>query len=209
MKKPHISAPEPCFYDLLMYPLERMGLRRLRRKIFQNIHGRVLELGAGSGLNIPVYPTTSDFEIIALEPSFAKTRCAHSRRFSSAHSGDKLTWVMGKGETLPFADNSFDAVVATLVLCSVQSLDGTLSELKRVLKPDGELRFLEHVRPTPPVLGKIFDILTPAWYAVAEGCYLNRESGQAIKAAGFQITENRSYLAGIVQIFFARSADLE
>ena len=195
--------PNLCFYDMFMYPLERMGLRRLRRQIFKNIHGRVLELGAGSGLNIPVYPSNANFEIIALEPSRDKTNCSHSRRKSLNPSPGKLTWILGKGESLPFADASFDSVVATLVLCSVQSLKGTLNELKRVLKPGGQLRLLEHVRPPQERLAKLFDYLTPAWFAVAEGCHLNRESGHAIEAAGFQIIEKRSYLAGIVQIFSA------
>lgn len=197
--------PAPCFYDVFMFPLERMGLQRLRRRIFRNLQGRVLELGAGSGLNIPVYPPHTELEIIALEPSWRKTNCSHSRRKSLNSTPVRLTWVLGKGEALPFADASFDAVVTTLVLCSVQSLETTLTEMKRVLKPGGQLRVLEHVRPPQPRLGKLFDRLTPAWYAVAEGCFLNRESGKAIESAGFHIIEKRSYLAGIIQIFIAEA----
>ncbi|MCF7797267.1 MAG: class I SAM-dependent methyltransferase [Lentisphaeria bacterium] len=189
----------PCFYDIFMLPLEYFGLRRLRRRILSEVSGRILELGAGTAVNTSFYPHHPDAEIIAVEPSREKAVCAEPRR----KNYPQMTWIQGVGEHMPFADASFDRVVATLVLCSVQSMEQTLVEIRRILKPNGTIHILEHVRPPQPWLGKIFDWLTPPWKLFAEGCHLNRETGAAIKNAGFTITRRRHYLWGVVQSFEA------
>ncbi|MCF7801546.1 MAG: class I SAM-dependent methyltransferase [Candidatus Marinimicrobia bacterium] len=189
----------PCFYDIFMLPLEYFGLRRLRRRVLRNVSGRILELGAGTAANASFYPPFPDLEIIAVEPSREKVLCAEPRRKNYPH----IVWIQGLGENLPFAEATFDRIVATLVLCSVHSLENTLAEFRRVLQPDGTLHILEHVRPPQPWLGRIFDWLTPPWKLMSEGCHLNRESGAAIEEAGFTITQRRFYLGGVVQSFEA------
>jgi len=189
----------PCFYDLILTPLEWLGLRRLRRYVLRPLQGRVLEIGSGTGLNAGLFPTPSELEIIALEPSGSKIHCAGDRKTVAPYTH----WVRGAAENLPFGEHSFDMVCATLVLCTVKSLPAALAELKRVLKPDGRLILLEHVRPRQPWLGRIFDWLSPAWEVIAEGCHLNRQTGKILEQGGFNLEQEQSFFKGIVKIFAA------
>jgi ubiquinone/menaquinone biosynthesis C-methylase UbiE len=97
--------------------------------------------------------------------------------------------IAGHGDALPFDDASFDAAVVSLVLCSVPEPGHFLAEVRRILKPGGELRFFEHVRSVRPLLGVFQDAITPLWSAIGGGCHLNRDSRAAINAAGFEIDE--------------------
>ena len=100
-----------------------------------------------------------------------------------------VTVVAGHGDALLYDDASFDAAVVSLVLCSVPEPRHFLGEVRRVLKPGGELRFFEHVRSASPLLGVFQDAITPLWAAIGGGCHLNRDSRAAIDAAGFEIDD--------------------
>lgn len=145
--------------------------------------GRVIEIGAGNGLNFGHYPDTVA-EVVAVEPDDTlRTMAEAAADRASVH----VRVVAGHATALPAADASFDAAVASLVLCSVPDVGGALAEVQRVLKPGGELRFFEHVRSSHPVFGRLQDAITPLWSRAGGGCHPNRNTAAAIEAAGFAI----------------------
>jgi ubiquinone/menaquinone biosynthesis C-methylase UbiE len=143
----------------------------------------VVEVGAGNGLNFVHYPAAVT-EVVAVEPE------AYLREKAIARAGARITVVDGTAEALPLEDASVDAVVVSLVLCSVPSQAAALAEARRVLKPGGELRFYEHVishRPAKAAFQRAFT--KTLWKRMAAGCHLDRDTGRAIADAGFEITE--------------------
>jgi SAM-dependent methyltransferase len=141
----------------------------------------VLEVGAGTGLNVPRYRCAR--RLVALEPERAYARRLRER---AADAHVPVDVVEGRAEALPFADASFDCVVTTLALCSVGDLDGSLREIARVLRPGGSLHFLEHVRAEGGT-ARWQDRLTPLQRRMADGCCLNRDTAAAIERAGFAL----------------------
>ena len=170
------------WYDRLMLPLEKRRLGAIRRSIIQQAQGKVLELGSGTGLNFPYYSGVE--EVAAVEPSAAMREQSQER---ASKARVPITIVAAQGEQLPFADNTFDTAVVTLVLCSVTSPEQTLQELRRVCKPSGKILLFEHVRLAHPMLGKLQDVLTPAWRQAFDGCHLNREPIKLLEKAGLRV----------------------
>ncbi len=172
-------------YQRISAESERRGTAEHRDRALAGLTGRVVEVGAGNGMNFRHYPATVT-EVVAVEPE-NNLRALAERAASSAPM--PVTVVAGHGDALPFDDETFDAAVVSLVLCSVPEPGHFLAEVRRVLKPGGELRFFEHVRSDSPVLGVFQDAITPLWSAIGGGCHLNRDSRAAIGAAGFEIDE--------------------
>ncbi|MGZ4381990.1 MAG: class I SAM-dependent methyltransferase [Gaiellaceae bacterium] len=168
-------------YDALNGGLDRAGFAERRGQLVASLDGDVLEIGAGTGLNIAHYRDAR--RVVALEPDLAYTRRLRER---AAESRVPVEIVKGTGEALPFPDASFDHVVVTLALCSVTDLGRTLAEILRVLRPGGSLEFLEHVRGGGGV-ARWQDRLTPLQRRVADGCHLNRDTAAEIEAAGFRV----------------------
>ncbi len=166
---------------------ERSGVADLRRELLAGLTGRVVEMGAGSGLNFPHYPAGVR-ELVAVEPEPYLRAQADT---AAARAPVAVTVVDGVAEDIPAADGSFDAAVVAGLLCSVADPLAALHELRRVLRPGGELRFFEHVRSEHPVHGAIQDAVRPIWARVMGGCQLNRRSGATIAAAGFTIVYSR------------------
>lgn len=166
----------PWLYDSVMAPLAP-----LRRRVVPRASGRVLEIGSGTGLNFAHYPTTIA-ALVALDPEPDFGRRAERRARDRAFA---VQFERAEAEQLPFADASFDTVVATFVLCSVREPARALAEIRRVLRPGGLLLFAEHVRAGGPVEARLQDALTPAWRALAGGCHLNRATPALLAAAGF------------------------
>jgi ubiquinone/menaquinone biosynthesis C-methylase UbiE len=162
----------------------------LRRRLLAGLSGRVVEVGAGNGLNFPHYPTTVT-EIVAVEPDDL-LRAAAER--AAAGAPVRVVVVPGHADALPYDEDSFDAVVMSLVLCSVPDQRVTLVEARRVLRPGGELRFFEHVRSPGPVRGILQDLITPLWRLFAGGCRPNRETARAISAGGLVIEEQERFI---------------
>jgi ubiquinone/menaquinone biosynthesis C-methylase UbiE len=156
-------------YDPFLALAERRGMATRRRALLARAHGRVLEVGAGTGLNLPHYPTGLD-ELVLSEPDPAM--CGRLER-RLARSGRAATVVSAGAEALPFADDAFDAVVATLVLCTVEDPAAAVREMRRVLAPGGCLLFVEHVRSASPRLARWQDLLARPWAAFAQGCRCN------------------------------------
>jgi ubiquinone/menaquinone biosynthesis C-methylase UbiE len=145
----------------------------------------VLEIGAGTGFNLPHYPAAID-ELVITEPAAGMLRRAKKR---AAAVGRSVRAVQASSERLPFEDASFHTVVSTLVLCSVEDQDAAVAEVRRVLKRDGRLLFVEHVRAGEPRLARWQDRLERPWGLVAGGCHPNRPTLQAIEAGGFEVEE--------------------
>jgi ubiquinone/menaquinone biosynthesis C-methylase UbiE len=183
---PVSAVRHPVFarvFDRMSEREERMGQAEHRQAMLDGVSGRVLELGAGNGINFRHYPGTVS-EVVAVEPEpYLRERVQEAARRAPA----TVKVVDGLGGALPFQDASFDAAVVSLVLCSVPEQDEVLSDLFRVVRPGGELRFYEHVRATDPRRARLQDAVTPVWRLFGGGCHPNRDTGAAIEAAGFSI----------------------
>jgi ubiquinone/menaquinone biosynthesis C-methylase UbiE len=172
-------------YETISAESERRGTAEHRDRALAGLSGRVVEVGAGNGMNFQHYPPTVT-EVVAVEPENNLRALAEA---AAANAPVPVKVVAGHGDELPFDDATFDAAVVSLVLCSVPEPRHFLGEVQRVLKPGGELRFFEHVRSTSPLLGAFQDAITPLWSLIGGGCHLNRDSRAAIDAAGFEIDE--------------------
>lgn len=171
-------------YDRLTSGVEEAGLRARRERLLAGARGQVLEIGAGTGANLPFYGEAVD-SITAAEPEAPMARRLERRIRELRRPVDV---VQAPAERLPFGDARFDTVVSTLVLCTVHDLAAALRELRRVLKPGGRLLFIEHVRAEDPGLAAWQDRLNGLNRIVAHGCNCNRSTLDAIRAAGFTVT---------------------
>lgn len=171
-----------ALYDWSTGGFERSMGQRWRTEVLSGCGGRVLDLGCGTGANFPIWKrqleTGSPLELHAAEPDPHMRRRARRR---AARLGLNVPFSEAPAERLPYPDGYFDAVVTTLVLCTVGDPAASLAEVVRVLKPGGEFRFMEHVRAEDPH-GRWQDRLTPLWKRMAGGCHLNRETGAAVQA---------------------------
>jgi len=166
----------------------------LRKEIIGQAQGLVLEIGAGNGLNFAFYDPAQVQRVEAIEPDTAMLRYARER-VKTARVPITLTQV--PVEALPFADETFDSAVATLVLCSVTDPARGLSEIRRVLKPGGTLLLVEHVRAQGAIASRVQDIITPVNKLIAGNCHWNRDTGRTVAGAGFAIQDRRD-LGGVL-----------
>ncbi len=163
-----------------------------RRRVVEDARGEVLEVGAGTGFNFPYYRLAS--RVVALEPEEAMRRRAVERAPKAAVP---IEVAPGDGERLPFPDASFDTVVFALVLCTIPHPDRALDEARRVLRPDGEIRFYEHVRSSKDSESRWQDRLDRPWSAFNRGCHANRDTLATMEAAGLRFKELEQFdLAG-------------
>ncbi|MBI4674226.1 MAG: class I SAM-dependent methyltransferase [Chloroflexi bacterium] len=160
-----------------------------REWVTDKAHGFVLEIGAGDGVNLEYYH--SDAQVIATEPD------AESIELITDYQ-DNVTLAQVDAEDLPFPDESFDAVVGTLVFCTIPDAARALREVKRVLKPGGSLRLVEHVRAKNPVGRAFMQMANPAWHWMTGGCNINRDTLSAVHAAGFQVIGTRKKMIGLI-----------
>ena len=182
------DIPRPRFARMYLKAAaraDRRGATDHRQRLLQDLTGRVLEVGAGNGLNFAHYPPTVT-EVVAIEPE--PTPRAIAQR-AAAGAPVPVTVRAGTADALPLADGEMDAAIASLVLCSVPDQARALAELHRVLRPGGELRFYEHViarcQPKRAIL-QLAD-RSGLWPAIGGGCHPARDTGAAIEAAGFTI----------------------
>jgi ubiquinone/menaquinone biosynthesis C-methylase UbiE len=172
-------------YDRMTSGPEKAGLRDHRRKLISQARGRVLEIGGGTGANLPFYGVGVQ-DVTITEPSEPMAKRLKGRLDGHAFP---VELVLAPAEELPFADDSFDTAVSTLVLCTVADQAQALHELRRVLRPEGRLLFIEHVRAEGDRLASWQDRLNGLNKVVARGCNCNRRTLDGIRSAGFTTTE--------------------
>lgn len=190
----------PRVYDFFMAPWEHWRLGRYRHTVVSGARGKVVEIGAGTGLNFPHYDRTA--VVVATDPDVAMLARARARAGAAAA---RVFLVAADAETLPFRDGTFDDAVIGLAMCTIPHPDLALAELRRAVRAGGAVRMLEHVRiDGPSVVGRFQDWLTPAWQRIAGGCRLNRRTVQAVRMAGFDQVTARPHAGGYLQEIYAR-----
>jgi len=174
----------PALYDFFGARMEKHFAEH-RREALAHAQGRVLEIGGGTGFNLPHYPSDVD-ELVVTEPAPGMLERARRR---AATTDLPVTVGQASAEALPFEDSSFDTVVSTLVLCSVDDVDRALAEIHRVLRPGGQLIFVEHVRWEDPRRARWQDRLERPWMLLADGCHPNRATLERIEAGPFEVVD--------------------
>ncbi len=168
----------PWLYDLGLAILERGGLGRWRRWLVSGTRGETLEIGAGTGRDLPLYPAGR--LVVAIDPH-PQNLAAARRRAPGANL------VMARAEALPFRDGAFETAVSSLVFCSVDDPAAGLAEIRRVLRLGGRLRMMEHVRSHGRLAGRLQDLGQPAWTWLTGGCRPNRDTERLVRDSGFEI----------------------
>ena len=174
--------------------MDGLGLARLRRDLSRGLDGEILEVGVGTGRQLPYHPPGA--LVTAVDPDVAVLRRA-------ARRAPRARLVVAPAEALPFPDDSFDWVIFALVLCTVRDPETALREARRVLRRGGRLRVLEHVRSPRPALARAQTLASPMWGALAGGCHLDRATRQSIVEAGFSLVREQPHLGGHVVLLEA------
>ena len=176
---------------------EERGNRELRQELLAGLSGRVIEVGAGNGLNFPHYPPGVT-RVLAVEPAPYLRSIAAQK---AENPGGVIEVRGGVAERLPAADGTFDVAVATLVLCSVADQLAALREVHRVVRPGGQFRFIEHVRAETRGLRRVQRVLdATVWSLLCGGCHVSRDTLSAIAGAGFTVTRSEAFRFPVTQI---------
>lgn len=185
------------WYARVSPAMDAGGMSEYRKRALAGLTGSVIEVGAGNGLNFAHYPAGVT-RVLAVEPA------SYLRRIAGECAGRALVAIEvrdGTAERLPGPDGSFDAAVMTLVLCSVADQRVALAEVRRVVRPGGELRFVEHVRAGTPGLRRVQRALdATVWPALGGGCHVGRDTLAAIAGAGFTVTRHEAFRFPVTQV---------
>lgn len=184
-------------YDGFMRPLEWLGFSNWRSDLLRLVEPPVLEVGVGTGASLASYdglnPVAIDLNI----------RLMHKARRRAIAHHSQATLIQMDVLRLAFPDSTFASAVTSLVFCSVTDPVHGLRQLRRVLRPDGKIYMLEHVRPKHPLLGPLADWLNTPWHTITDGCRLNRRTADNVVAAGFTLVSVETRLAGAVNLIVA------
>lgn len=184
-------------YDLMEKPIEVALFRHWRKDLLRMVSGGVLEVGIGTGKNIPYYP--KEASVVAVDIS---KKMLEKARKKATHAITKLSFAVMDAENLALKNYSFGTIVATFAYCSVPDAIQGFLELKRVCKKDGRILLLEHVRSRQPLLGKLMDFLNPLTLRVA-GFNINRETGRSIKCGGLNLILEKNLKWNVFEFFMA------
>lgn len=185
----------PWLYDAVQWIADRTGFREWRAWLVGGAHGRTLDLGTGTGWHLARYP--AGVRVVGVEPD--RRVLARARR-----RAPRVPLAVGRAEALPFRSAAFDTVVSGLVFCSVGDPPLGLREVRRVLRPGGQLRMLEHVRSTNRLWAKVQDAVQPVYTPIVGGCHPNRDTEGTVERAGFQIDPATRRADGVLRRFVAR-----
>jgi ubiquinone/menaquinone biosynthesis C-methylase UbiE len=185
----------PWLYDACCALCESLGLGRWRRWLVGGAAGSVLDVGCGTGRNLPLYHP--GVRVVGVDVSAEALARAHRRR-------PEVPLVQGDAQALPFRTGAFDTVVSGLVFCSVPDAVRGLLEVKRVLRTGGTLRMLEHVRATSGLKARVQDRWQPLWTRITGGCHWNRDTEATVTNAGFSIDDAERRARGDMRRFVAR-----
>jgi len=178
---------------LVDWVLRGPGWERWRERTTQGLSGVVVEIGFGSGLNVPHYPEEVSL-VYAVEPALRARRLAEGR---VADSHAEVRHIGLDGARLPLQDDSCDGALSTFTLCTIPDVESALGELRRVLRPGGLFHFLEHGRAPERTMVRVQRTLEPAQKLFADGCHLTREPASLVSAAGFELIEvDSGYVGG-------------
>lgn len=183
------------FYDIM----DRMGSDSSRKKALSMVKGRVLEVGIGTGKNLPYYPGGTDLTGIDFSPGMLQKAREKTKQLDNSI---KVNLLEMDAQNMTFSDNSFDTVVATCVFCSVPDPIKGFKEVKRVCKPDGQIILLEHMRSSNPLIGKIMDILNPLTLYMF-GSNINRKTMENLGKAGIKISHSENLMGEIFKLIIA------
>jgi ubiquinone/menaquinone biosynthesis C-methylase UbiE len=186
----------PWLYDAICAVHEALGLRRWRRWLVGSARGRVLDLGCGTGRSLPLLG--ADARVVGLDPAWDSLVRARRR-------APGVWLVMASAEALPFRDQTFDTVISALVFCSVPDPRRGLREVRRVLRPRGTLRMIEHVRSATPWKAWCQDLVQPVWTRLTGGCHPNRDTERTVETSGFRIEPEGRRANGDLRRFSARA----
>jgi ubiquinone/menaquinone biosynthesis C-methylase UbiE len=173
-------------YDRMTAPAERNIFGEMRHELLAEAAGRTLDVGAGTGHNLPHYPAAVT-ELVLAEPDPHMAKRLREKLAAESPPVERVSVIEAPAEDLPFDDGSFDTVVTTLVLCTVADPQRALAEARRMLVEGGKLIFLEHVRSSSPGLARWQDWLERPWGFFAGGCHPNRPTDQTLAESGFWI----------------------
>jgi ubiquinone/menaquinone biosynthesis C-methylase UbiE len=174
-----------AFYDRAMKSTEEAGMREIRREALSGASGRTIDIGAGTGLNVELYPAAVS-ELVLAEPDEHMLKRLRPKVAAGPRHAEV---VQAPADRLPFEDDSFDTAVFTLVLCTVPDAAAALREAARVLRPGGKLLFVEHVRSPEPGLARWQDRLEKPWILLGDGCHCNRDTVATIEASPFTVEQ--------------------
>lgn len=186
------------FYDKVMWPLEKGKLQQVRKEVISKAKGRVLEVGAGTGINFAYYPEEVQLDAIEPDPAMRDKslhRLAELNREVRLHDAG--------AEQLPFRDNTFDTVIATLVFCTIPDPEQALRELYRVSKPGAEIYFLEHVEMSQKWAARMQRQLTPLWKRLCDGCHLDRHTEELVRQSDWEVKKASSFYNGLFLVMEA------
>ena len=182
-------------FDFWEAPIEALGFKRLRKRLWSEVHGaRILEVGVGTGKNLPYHPEGSRRVAVDLSPGMLRRAARKADRL-----GRDVDLVLADAQRLPFRDGAFDAAAATFVFCSVPDPVQGLREVRRVVRQDGSLHLLEHVRSRNPIAGRLMDWTNPLWVRVS-GANINRDTVDNVQRAGFELDGVESRMFGILKL---------
>ncbi|ASN04806.1 class I SAM-dependent methyltransferase [Virgibacillus necropolis] len=182
----------PWVYGIAMKPLERSRFKKIRTMLINKAVGRVLEIGSGSGVNFPYYRNVDQVDAIEPNPIMRELTLKYISR-----SHTQIRIFSAEAEKLPFDDNTFDSVVATLVFCTIPDPVKAFEEIQRVSKPGAKILLFEHVRMNHQPLAKMQDILTPLWRKACDGCHLNRDTLRLLGQTEIAINQVDYYYKGL------------
>jgi ubiquinone/menaquinone biosynthesis C-methylase UbiE len=180
-----------AIYDRGFAATEEAGLRAMRAELLAGARGKVLELGAGTGFNLEHYPEAVT-ELVLTEPDPHMAKRLRAKLSAAGHAGAAerdIRVLEAPAERLPVEDDSIDTAVATLVFCTIPDPNAALAELERVLKPGGQLLFIEHVRAEDPGLAHWQDRWERPWRFIGDGCHCNRDTVATIEASGLRLSD--------------------
>ncbi len=182
----------PYLYDVAMKPLEKSRFEKIRSNLVEKARGDVLEIGFGTGANFRYYTNVERVEAIEPNPQMS---IQAAKRIKQARAA--IYTYQAKAEQLPFEEDRFDSIVATLVFCTIPDPERALQEIRRTSKPGARVLLFEHVKMDQNLLAKTQQALTPVWKKMCDGCHLDRDTLKLVEQSGLEVQHITSYYGGL------------